>query len=75
MPQERDVIVQEIGRLDRILSELLLIDLESLDPADQATMKHHAEDMIGAGLKLLKDLNAKWPKFLQAKVEGLHHEP
>lgn len=71
MTEGRDVIVQDIGRLDRILSELLLIDLQSLDLADQATMKHHAEDMIGAGIKLLKDMKAKWPKFLQEKVEHL----
>lgn len=55
-----------IGRLDRVLS--LMVNwgkdcnninkgpFEVIDPANQQTLKHHAEDMIAAGEKILKDL-------------------
>jgi hypothetical protein len=32
------------------------IELEGLDEPNQQTLKHHAEDMIAAGQKILKDL-------------------
>lgn len=47
-----------IGRLDRILS--LLVNhgrrKDFLDEANRQTLKHHAEDMIVAGQKIIKDL-------------------
>lgn len=47
-----------IGRLDRILSEMVAAGKEpdGLDAANTQTMKHHAKDMILAGRKILKDL-------------------
>ncbi len=52
-----------IGQLDRILSKLVgwgrvarKRGNVSLDDANQQTLKHHAEDMIAAGHKILKDL-------------------
>lgn len=39
-----------IGRLDRLISELLLVTAEvsELDDADVQTLKHHGEDMKAA---------------------------
>jgi hypothetical protein len=53
-----------IGRLDNIMSVLVIWGRthDQLDPANVQTLKHHAEDMIAAGQKILKDLG---------KVEGL----
>ena len=54
-----------IGRLDNIMSKLVNWGRQAraeLDDADAQTLKHHAEDMIAAGQKILKDLG---------KVEGL----
>jgi len=53
-----------IGRLDNVLSKLVNWGRghEHLDVANKQTLKHHAEDMIAAGQKILKDLGA---------VEGL----
>lgn len=67
-----------IGRLDRVLSELVRLGraakvyndakgklqppdishelMRLLDEENQQTLKHHAEDMIAAGEKILKDL-------------------
>jgi hypothetical protein len=55
-----------IGRLDRVLSKMVdwgrLVKSQSgvidpvIDIANQQTLKHHAEDMIAAGNKILKDL-------------------
>lgn len=45
-----------IGRLDRQLSELIITSEMRLDQPNINTMVHHAEDMIGAGLKILKNL-------------------
>lgn len=56
-----------IGQLDRLLSVFVEIGRQwkdqtvylhnpSLDSADRQTLKHHAEDMILAGRKILKDL-------------------
>lgn len=65
-----------IGRLDRVLSELvgwgrlskqrnelhservsqLTAEMLWMDQPNQQTLKHHAEDMIAAGQKILKDL-------------------
>ena len=40
------------GELQGRLSE----DMELLDTPNQQTLKHHAEDMIAAGQKILRDL-------------------
>lgn len=48
-----------IGNLDRALSELKLLALEDIDAADIQTVKHHAEDCIGLGQRLLEILAAK----------------
>ena len=49
-----------IGRLDRVLSKLVLWGGDkSLDTPNKQTLKHHAEDMIAAGNKILKDLGKK----------------
>jgi len=54
MPDDFDIT---IGRLDRVLSKLVLCGKDpALDEADKQTLKHHAEDMIAAGQKILKDL-------------------
>jgi hypothetical protein len=43
-----------IGRLDRILSEFLVMAADAtLDEADRQTIKHHADDLIGVGNKAL----------------------
>lgn len=53
----RDEFDVTIGRLDRVLSKMVLWGLDgSLDIADRQTLKHHAEDAIAAGQKILKDL-------------------
>lgn len=45
-----------IGRLDHVLSKLVLWSKAQLDEPNRQTLKHHAEDMIAAGQKILKDL-------------------
>lgn len=46
-----------IGRLDRLLSELITwSDFEDLDPADAQTLKHHADDLRGVADKILNTL-------------------
>ncbi len=58
---------EKIGQLDRILSLMIFwvaavyeVDGKNkiLDEPNRQTLKHHAEDMIGAGQKILKDLDA-----------------
>lgn len=48
-----------IGRLDRILSQMIRAAESKIDLEDVQTLKHHAEDMIGAGTKILKILKVK----------------
>lgn len=49
-----------IGRLDRCLSELLLLtECPTLDTADARTLKHHADDLIGVGQKALENLKTR----------------
>lgn len=48
-----------IGKLDRVLSEMIVLSETELDLADQQTMKHHAEDLMGVGTKILKTLESK----------------
>ncbi len=50
-----------IGRLDRVLSELIIFADLGPDAANLQTLKHHAEDMIGVGNKILTVLG-KSPK-------------
>lgn len=46
-----------IGRLDRVLSMLVGWGKDpKVDIANKQTLKHHAEDMIAAGEKIIKDL-------------------
>lgn len=54
-----------IGRLDRLLSEFLLLcpkdakersSAEWLDEANRQTLKHHADDLIGVGQEMLARL-------------------
>ncbi len=45
-----------IGRLDRLLSEFLVLAESELDEADRQTLKHHADDLIGVGNAALKKL-------------------
>lgn len=63
-----------IGRLDRLLSVLIKYATDGhlhnsmlppdLDGANIQTLKHHAEDMIGAGHKILKVLGFEKPNDL-----------
>ena len=54
---EQDRFDRTIGRLDRVLSEMIYdSQLDVIDEANRQTLKHHAEDMIGAGQKILKCL-------------------
>lgn len=66
---------QSIGNLDRELSVLVELGRQkkdgtlcvfnpSIDSADIQTLKHHAEDMILAGRKILKDLGYPEPPSL-----------
>ena len=53
----RDSFDLMIGRMDRMLSEMIhWSQFEDLDFPDRQTLKHHAEDMIGAATKVLKNL-------------------
>lgn len=52
-------MINLIGRLDRLLSEMLLAAEETWDDVDRRTLKHHAEDMIGCGETILKKLEKK----------------
>jgi hypothetical protein len=61
-----------IGRTDRILSELIVTAKEGLDKPDTKTLEHHAEDMIGAGIQLLKLINSKVPQFLVTRIEEVN---
>lgn len=58
-----------VGQLDRVLSRLVLWGKEwkhreqlggltctVMDQANAQTLKHHAEDMVAAGQKILRDL-------------------
>ena len=48
-----------IGKLDRALSLMIYWAADGngdVDTANEQTLKHHAEDMIGAGEKILREL-------------------
>lgn len=57
-----------IGKMDRLLSESIIMSSCLLDLADEHTLKHHAEDMIGAGKKILSNLAATKKAINKAKV-------
>lgn len=68
-------INQTIGELDGLLSKLVLLssqDTDFLSQINRQTLKHHAEDMIGAGQKILKNLN---PSPRKAKRHATHRRP
>lgn len=53
----QDTFDQTIGRLDHTLSKLILfaeLPKDAIGTANIQTLKHHAEDMIGAGNKILE---------------------
>lgn len=52
----QEQINTEIGGLDRALSSLKLIAMSNIDPANLQTVKHHAEDCIGLGNRVLQIL-------------------
>lgn len=46
-----------IGRLDRLLSEIMIAAARpDIDEADRQTLKHHADDLIGVGNAVLRKL-------------------
>ena len=51
-----------IGRLDRLLSEFLLLTEKPIDEADAQTLKHHADDLIGVGNAALNKLRKRGVK-------------
>lgn len=59
---EQDAFDMDIGRLDWILSRMMLYSKDAtLSDENKQTVKHHAEDMVAAGNAILKKLG---------KVEG-----
>ena len=64
-----------IGRLDRVLSEVVNYSREAaaLDDPDRQTLKHHAEDMIAAGEAMLKNLG-KVKGTPQPNAKGLQND-
>jgi hypothetical protein len=60
-----------IGRLDRILSEFLLLHHpEFLDEANKQTLKHHADDLIGVGQAMNEKLGLKNDKEITQPPSG-----
>lgn len=53
----RDAFDTMIGRLDRLLSEMMEAKRGTLDLADKQTLKHHAEDMIACGQSILRSIS------------------
>lgn len=51
---DRERVALAIGRLDRALSELKVLAQSDLDEADLQTVKHHAEDCVGLGTRVLE---------------------
>lgn len=54
-----ETLNETIGKLDRVLSEFLLLTEGCLDAADAQTLKHHADDLIGVGKKALDTLGKR----------------
>ncbi len=65
-----------IGRLDRILSEIVYTaKYIPLDIFDRKTLEHHAEDMIGAGIRCLELLGSKVPQELLQRAASTKASP
>ena len=62
MSQDFDLM---IGRMDRILSEMVLTaknpGAHDVDESDWQTLKHHAEDLISAGERIIKAFQDRGP--------------
>jgi len=55
---DRPDIIKTIGTLDRCLSELKVLAQDpNLDEPDRQTIRHHAEDCIGLGTRVLEILD------------------
>ena len=66
----RDDLDMTIGQLDRVLSKLVLwSERGDLDDYDKQTMKHHAEDTILAGQKILKELDKQYGVTSKLKAQ------
>ena len=63
MSAKRESFNTAIGQLDRSLSVMMewgrCAERGELDRADLQTLKHHAEDMIGAGNAMLERVSPK----------------
>ena len=60
VPQGAPPVDYVIGRLDRILSEYLVVcETSFIDEPDAQTLKHHADDLIGVGQKALEVLKER----------------
>ena len=58
----RDAFDMLIGRLDRMVSEMMVAAKSTtLDAADRQTLKHHAEDVIAAGQRVL-EIHVEWKR-------------
>lgn len=52
-------VVETTGKLDRLLSEMVLLSKSWLDEPDWQTLKHHAEDMELAAQAIMKRYNER----------------
>lgn len=76
MEANREHFDNVIGRLDRLLSEFLLLTEQNVDQADWQTLKHHAGDLIGVGQKALLNLKAeKAPEMTAERMAFLVENP
>ena len=77
--QQRQHFDGVIGRLDRILSEFLLLSQLALDQADLQTIKHHAGDLIGVGNKALRNIapppQSEAEEVLEARKQFTEENP
>jgi hypothetical protein len=48
------------GKLDRLISEMILLSKSELDEPDWQTLKHHAMDMRDAGLTILNRFGLRY---------------
>lgn len=61
---------QAIGELDYILSQLIMFSMADLDTINRYTLKHHAEDMIGAAKKILSNMEKTAKGKMELKDSG-----
>ena len=57
------------GKMDRSISEMIMLAQSTSDDVTKQTLKHHAEDMILAGKAILKIIGAKGLDPVNAEVE------